>query len=393
MKTRNKNKKASPKRPPSRSKKKPGRPPSQPIPKFAKKFIPEAEQARIKKKPPSPNQQTRSRRLSSEGNSLAVSYDERERISQICREFKKSTTKPCSVFGSYRYQIFRGFKFCSNCFDADEYEKNNPSIYVNRTVRSHHTSVGYPTHRVKTIKPRGQKARVTTTSNMVNANAAVLTTAIYPQGNNVTDNTICRPISPIQQTHRHKQALILTTAMEDDEEDPSESPSTGNNKDKDKTRPSQTSNATTDASTTCPQSTNPTVSVRTNPSPMARQQTVIFRTDASSQIDSLNTASTTVRTPFSTAQEASPVQGSRNSDGAQTNPTKDTSPSFLLSQTTTSRTSTTDAAIRSPSRSPRLERISNSISRLPLSPQREKDLLIARIDLLKERLVEMKDKI
>ena len=105
--------------------------------------------------PLSPNLQTRHRR-SYGGNSIASSYNERERVARLCREFRKKTTKPCSVFGYDRYQRFRGgFFFCSNCKDADDKERDS-SVRVNRTTKggpytcmAEHESIIYPTDRIK----------------------------------------------------------------------------------------------------------------------------------------------------------------------------------------------------------------------------------------------------
>ena len=105
--------------------------------------------------PLSPNLQTRHQR-SCGGTSIASSYNERKRVARLCREFRKKTTKPCSVFGYDRYQRFRGFFFfCSNCKDADDKERDS-SVRVNRTTKdgpytcmAEHESIIYPTDRIK----------------------------------------------------------------------------------------------------------------------------------------------------------------------------------------------------------------------------------------------------
>ena len=108
----------------------------------------------IEARPPSPNKQTRSMRKSASNVPLQFNYNERKRIAELIAEFEGHDFYPCSIFGQYRNQLFRQFKFCGNCKDADEQEKDRPGIPLNRktingrwTCRAKHQNSGYPTTR------------------------------------------------------------------------------------------------------------------------------------------------------------------------------------------------------------------------------------------------------
>ena len=127
--------------------------PSAPLPPSASQGVTRLQAQKIKALPPSPNLQTRSKR---KGNGaslpLQISYQERKRIADLIEDFEDHDFQPCSIFGRHREEIFKGFKFCRNCFDADEMETTRPQHKLNRkaengryTCRAKHKGVGFPT--------------------------------------------------------------------------------------------------------------------------------------------------------------------------------------------------------------------------------------------------------
>ena len=112
--------------------------------------------------PPSPNLQTRATRLN-KGTTVSNSYVERERIAKIRKQFKHHYKKPCSVFGLEREARYRGgFFFCLNCEYADNKERAQPQLKVNRfsglfgCVAEHKNGI-YPTDRMVDEKKRRLK--------------------------------------------------------------------------------------------------------------------------------------------------------------------------------------------------------------------------------------------
>ena len=106
---------------------------------------------------PSPNLQTRSRRIAS-GVTCANNTVEVERINRLVDQFKNSKTKPCSVFGVDRYVRYRDFFFCQECHSADTKEQLFPNQTTNRTgdrslykCTANHRNCIYPTDRQKIV--------------------------------------------------------------------------------------------------------------------------------------------------------------------------------------------------------------------------------------------------
>ena len=84
------------------------------------------------------------------------------------------------------------------------------------SCKCEHTGVGYPTQRVKAILPRGQKSRPVPKPHVVVLNQN-LTAALTNPTNQNQSNGPAPNISPMQRTHRRKQAVVLTTTLDDEE--------------------------------------------------------------------------------------------------------------------------------------------------------------------------------
>ena len=140
-------------------------------------FFSTPDYERIRDLSPSPNLQTRQVRRTT-GVPIYMSSNERDRIARLLIDFADDDTKPCSVFGSQRSELFRAFYFCGNCLLADRQEESNPKVQVNRraklgtyTCQAAHTDFGFPTHRLgddededEDTDPRKKKSYKTNTA-------------------------------------------------------------------------------------------------------------------------------------------------------------------------------------------------------------------------------------
>ncbi|KAL7571104.1 hypothetical protein ACA910_014715 [Epithemia clementina (nom. ined.)] len=100
----------------------------------------------------SPSCQTRNERKA-RNVGIADSHVEKMRVAHLVKTYKDAEFKPCSVYGIDRREIYPGYFFCSNCDDADDWERAHGK-YSRRGKSTYHASIAshtsliYPTVRI-----------------------------------------------------------------------------------------------------------------------------------------------------------------------------------------------------------------------------------------------------